>query len=82
MMVRVVAGLVPHLVGARADRRAGPTSSHEADVVTTVEPCAVGARLTETFTGWLPAGPGRVVDGSGIDAHGHPSSNTLSRATT
>jgi hypothetical protein len=44
------------------------TSSHEADVVTTVEPCAVGARLTETFTGWLPAGPGRVVDGSGIAA--------------
>ncbi|WP_256792419.1 hypothetical protein [Terrabacter sp. Ter38] len=44
------------------------TSSHEADVVTTVEPCALGARLTETFTGWLPAGPGRVVDGSGIAA--------------
>lgn len=44
------------------------TSSHEADVVTTVEPCEVGARLTETFTGWLPAGPGRVVDRSGIAA--------------
>ena len=44
------------------------TSSHEADVVTTVEPCELGARLTETFTGWLPAGPGRVVDGSGIAA--------------
>jgi hypothetical protein len=44
------------------------TSSHEADVVTTIEPCEAGARLTETFTGWLPAGPGRVVDGSGIAA--------------
>jgi hypothetical protein len=44
------------------------TSSHEADVVTTIEPCEVGARLTETFTGWMPAGPGRVVDGSGIAA--------------
>lgn len=44
------------------------TSSHEADVLTTIEPCALGARLTETFTGWLPAGPGRVVDGSGIAA--------------
>ena len=40
------------------------TSSHEADVVTTIEPCQLGSRLTETFTGWLPAGPGRVVDGS------------------
>ncbi|GAA2745975.1 hypothetical protein GCM10009868_29560 [Terrabacter aerolatus] len=44
------------------------TSSHEADVVTTVEACEGGTRLTETFTGWLPAGPGRVVDGSGIAA--------------
>ena len=44
------------------------TSSHEADVVTTIEPCELGARLTETFTGWLPAGPGRVVDASGIAA--------------
>lgn len=44
------------------------TSSHEADVVTTIEPCELGARLTETFTGWLPAGPGRVVDSSGIAA--------------
>jgi hypothetical protein len=44
------------------------TSSHEADVVTTIEPCEVGARLTETFTGWLPAGPSRVVDSSGIAA--------------
>ena len=44
------------------------TSSHEADVVTTIERCELGARLTETFTGWLPAGPGRVVDPSGIAA--------------
>lgn len=44
------------------------TSSHEADVVTTIEACELGARLTETFTGWLPAGPGRVVDATGIAA--------------
>ena len=44
------------------------TASHECDVVTTIEPCDVGSRLTETFTGWLPAGPGRVVDSSGIAA--------------
>lgn len=44
------------------------TSSHEADVVTTIEACELGTRLTETFTGWLPAGPGRVADSSGIAA--------------
>ncbi len=44
------------------------TSSHEADVVTTIEACELGSRLTETFTGWLPAGPGRVVHSSGIAA--------------
>ena len=44
------------------------TSSHEADVVTTIEPCELGSRLTESFTGWLPSGPGRVVDGSGVGA--------------
>ncbi|MBC9821442.1 SRPBCC family protein [Terrabacter sp. MAHUQ-38] len=44
------------------------TASHETDVVTTVEATDVGSRLTETFTGWLPSGPGRVVDSSGIAA--------------
>lgn len=42
------------------------TSAHEADVVTTIEPCELGARLTETVTGWLPAGAGRFVDGSAL----------------
>jgi len=42
------------------------TSAHEADVVTTIEPCELGARLTETVTGWLPAGAGRVVDASAL----------------
>ena len=44
------------------------TGSHESDVVTTIEAHEGGSRLTETFTGWLPAGPGRVVDASGIAA--------------
>lgn len=44
------------------------TTSHESDVVTTIEASEVGSRLTETFTGWLPAGPGRVVDSSRIAA--------------
>jgi hypothetical protein len=44
------------------------TASHESDVVTTIEAHEGGSRLTETFTGWLPSGPGRVVDGSGIAA--------------
>ncbi|GAA1969831.1 hypothetical protein GCM10009817_07230 [Terrabacter lapilli] len=42
------------------------TSAHEADVVTTIEPGELGARLTETVTGWLPAGDGRVVDASAL----------------
>ncbi len=44
------------------------TSAREADVVTTIEPCEVGARLTRTFTGWLPSGTGHVVDGPQIAA--------------
>jgi hypothetical protein len=44
------------------------TASHESDVVTTIEAHGAGSRLTETFTGWLPAGPGRVVDTSAIAA--------------
>lgn len=42
------------------------TASHESDVVTTIEAVGEGSRLTETFTGWLPSGPGRVVDTSSI----------------
>lgn len=38
------------------------TSAHETDMVTTVEPCGGGARLTETVTGWLPAGAGQLAD--------------------
>jgi hypothetical protein len=65
------AGSVSLVVEARPPSRIVErdlTSSHEADVVTTIEPCEGGARLTETFTGWLPSGPGRVVDGSGVAA--------------
>lgn len=42
------------------------TSPHESDVVTTIEACGDGSRLSETFSGWLPSGPGRVVDTSAI----------------
>ena len=44
------------------------TASHESDVVTTIESLGEGSRLTETFTGWLPSGPGRVVDTSAVAA--------------
>ncbi|KJK11265.1 hypothetical protein UB45_15060 [Terrabacter sp. 28] len=44
------------------------TASHESDVVTTIEALGEGSRLTETVTGWLPSGPGRVVDSSAVAA--------------
>ncbi len=44
------------------------TTSHESDVVTSIEALGAVSRLTETFTGWLPSGPGRVVDTSAVAA--------------
>jgi hypothetical protein len=42
------------------------TATHESDVVTCIEALGDGSRLTDTFTGWLPSGPGRVVDTSAV----------------
>jgi hypothetical protein len=39
------------------------TAAFESDVVTTIEPSAVGSLLTESFTGWLP--PGAAVPSGG-----------------
>ena len=44
------------------------TTSHESDVVTSIEELGAGCRLTESFTGWLPSGAGRVVDTSAVVA--------------
>lgn len=44
------------------------TAAFESDVVTTIEPSAVGSLLTESFTGWLPTGAAVPSGGAPVAA--------------